>query len=957
MPPEDVVETKPETLIPAEPEIFPGNNEIAAFLQAYDWASTELGPPEQWPQALKTAVYIALTSRFPLWVGCGKDLHIVYNEGFVQVLADKHPWAAGRPVKEVWHEVWDVISPMLTGVLEREEASWLEDSLLILQRKNNTPEETYFTYSYSPIKEENEIVGVFTTVAETTERVIGERRLKTLRDLGAQATSKIDSPEASCQEALKILVKAKLDVPYAALFLSDDSEKGNRFCEATYPDIDPTMWPVKEVMQTSTAQVLEGMANRAKILDPHWQRPIDRFIVLPLGSKGHKEGVRGVLVAGVSPLRPLDEEYRVFYELAANQIGTAITNANAAKALKESQEQHILVVQGANDGIWDWDFRTNKTYWNDRFLEMLGLDRAQVPETSSDFGWSLIHPDDLPKVQEAFKAHLEKRVPYKMELRMRHSSGEYRYIRATAQAAWDDEGKPLRIAGASADITEQKLAEQALFRSERQLQDFFDTASVGLHWIGPDGTILRANQAELDLLGYTAEEFVGRNIAEFHVDETVIDEMLARLCRDEKLQDYQARLRCKDGSIRHVLINSSVYWENGEFIHTRCFTRDVTELKKAAETIAESERRYRLLVSGITDYAIFMEDPQGFITSWDEGAQRMFGYSAEEILGQPFSRFHLPEDIQAGLMQKELETASKEGRIETEGWRLRKDGSTFRAKAVLRAVYDENNNLIGFAKIVQDITEQKRAEEELLSYSQLLRRSNKELEEFATIASHDLQAPLRKVMTFSDMLRSVTEGQLPKEAEEYIDRIQKGTGRMQELITDLLSLSRVTRNVNPFKPTDLSAVVAEILEDLDLAIQEKKAVIELGELCTLDADTSQLKQLFSNLIGNALKFTVEGQVPKIQISSRIINQCCEITVKDNGIGFKPELNERIFKAFERAHGNTVYPGTGIGLTIVKKIVERHSGTIQANGLPNEGAIFTIRLPLKQEKHARQEAIR
>jgi PAS domain S-box-containing protein len=248
-------------------------------------------------------------------------------------------------------------------------------------------------------------------------------------------------------------------------------------------------------------------------------------------------------------------------------------------------------------------------------------------------------------------------------------------------------------------------------------------------------------------------------------------------------------------------------------------------------------------------------------------------------------------------------------------------------------------------KLTQDLII---SEQETRSYAARLERSNKELEDFATIASHDLQAPLRKIITFSDMLRSSLEGQLSEQSEDFIARIQRGTGRMQSLIADLLALSRITRQGNPFQPTDLQQVMAQVLEDMDLQSAEAKATIEIGPLATIDADANQLRQVFNNLIGNALKFTRPGVLPHIKIHATVAGGWCEIAVQDNGIGFNPEMNEKIFKVFERLHAESTYPGTGIGLTIVRKIVERHHGMIQANGIPGEGAIFSLRLPLKQE---------
>jgi PAS domain S-box-containing protein len=315
------------------------------------------------------------------------------------------------------------------------------------------------------------------------------------------------------------------------------------------------------------------------------------------------------------------------------------------------------------------------------------------------------------------------------------------------------------------DITERKQAEQALRasmealrQSQAELEDFFENSTVGLHWVDANGIVVRANRAELEMLGYSAEEYIGHSIAEFHADPDVIADILHRLMSGQVLEDYQARLRCKDGSLRQVLISSSVLFKGGEFVHTRCFTRDITdkfiaeaerrraaeeaqmaaELRSALEALKESEERFRLLVEQVQDYAIFLLDPEGNITTWNAGAQRFKGYTAAEIIGQHFSRFYSQDDIARRHPWNELEIARREGRYEEEGWRVRKDGSRFWASVVITALRDEEGKLRGFAKVTRDITEHRQREQEK--------------------AAASLAEQQRRVLR--DVLASVTEGRL-----------------------------------------------------------------------------------------------------------------------------------------------------------------------------------------------------
>jgi len=347
--------------------------------------------------------------------------------------------------------------------------------------------------------------------------------------------------------------------------------------------------------------------------------------------------------------------------------------------------------------------------------------------------------------------------------------------------------------------------------------------------------------------------------------------------------------------------------------------------------------------------AIITIDAEGKVVEWNTAAERILGYSRKEVLDQyHMAELIIPESLRASHYQGIAHyLATGEGPILgklLELPALRSDGTEIMVELTVTRV--PNVNPLLFTGTLRDITARKLAESKLLSYTQRLAQSNQELEDFATIASHDLQAPLRKVIIFGDMLRSSTEGILSDECVDYINRIQKSSGRMQDLITDLLALSRITRKANPFEPTNLNAIVAEVLEMLDINIQESKAQITVGDLCTVEADASQMKQVFTNLIGNSLKFTQPGVRPKISIQSIRNGQQYDIRIQDNGIGFDTEFNELIFKVFERLHGVT-YPGTGIGLTIVKKIMERHHGTVSASGKPKQGATFILSLPVKQ----------
>ncbi|HYF30886.1 MAG TPA: ATP-binding protein [Chitinophagaceae bacterium] len=372
-----------------------------------------------------------------------------------------------------------------------------------------------------------------------------------------------------------------------------------------------------------------------------------------------------------------------------------------------------------------------------------------------------------------------------------------------------------------------------------------------------------------------------------------------------------------------------------------------TELQK--ETQKQDEERYRRMIEEIEDYAIILLNAEGIIQNWNMGAEKIKGYSADEVIGKSFRIFYTPQDQATGLPETLLEKAATEGRAAFEGWRKRKDGSVFWGNIVITALHDNAGHIIGFTKVTRDLTEKKIAEDKVREYAEQLEKKNKELEEFTYVASHDLKEPLRKIITFGDLLNVNCKSSGDSKAIDYIARMQDAANRMMSLIDDLLQLSQVGSNAQAFTLTDLNEIVDRVTQDLEPSIVEKNAKIIVDKLPSMFAKPLQMQQLFQNLIANALKFN-DKDVPVIHITTASLpegdyaGEYLRILVKDNGIGFDAEDAVRIFDAFHRLHGRSAYSGSGIGLAICKKIVELHNGTIEATGEKGVGATFTIDLP-------------
>ncbi|MFL5764063.1 MAG: sensor histidine kinase [Bacteroidia bacterium] len=363
----------------------------------------------------------------------------------------------------------------------------------------------------------------------------------------------------------------------------------------------------------------------------------------------------------------------------------------------------------------------------------------------------------------------------------------------------------------------------------------------------------------------------------------------------------------------------------------------VEELDFRIKKLTESEERFRIIVQEVKDYAIFMLDPDGYIMSWNKGAENIKGYTASEIVGQHFSVFYTDEEIERKEPEYNLEMTRKLGRYRSEGWRKRKNGKLFWAEVSFNALYDAAGKLKGFAKVTKDNTAQKMADYALREKSEELARSNSELEQFAYVASHDLQEPLRMVTSYVQLLAKRYKGKLDEDADEFIGFAVDGSNRMRILINSLLEYSRVNRE-KPFEMIDVNALLAEMQQVLSNQIEENHVSIVTTELPTIFGDQVLISQLFQNLISNAIKFKSDRK-PEIRISCKTMENEYLFSVADNGIGIQKEYSDKIFVIFQRLHSKEQYPGTGIGLAICKKIVERHGGRIWVESEPGKGSTF------------------
>jgi PAS domain S-box-containing protein len=494
--------------------------------------------------------------------------------------------------------------------------------------------------------------------------------------------------------------------------------------------------------------------------------------------------------------------------------------------------------------------------------------------------------------------------------------------------------------GIQRDISDRKQSEENLRQSQQDLTDFVENAIVCLHWVASDGTIVWANQAELDLLGYTREEYIGHSITEFHADQTAIEDILQKLLSDQPVRDYETDLRCKDGSIRHVLIDSNSSWRNDKFVRTRCFTRDITDRKHAEEALRQSEQRLQSMLDNSTA-VIYMKDTQGRYMMINHSYEALFHLDRNTVKGKTDQDI-FPKEIADAFQANDREVIAAGIALEKEEVAPQDDGlHTF--ISIKFPLFDTEGKIYAVCGMSTDISDRKQAEIELQNQKQELARSNHELQQFAYVASHDLQEPLRMITSYLELLERRYKGQLDDKADKFIAYAVDGATRMQTLINDLLSYSRLGMRGQEFESVDCAKILRNVLTNLQVAIAQSSAVVTYDSLPQLNADPSQLTQLFQNLLSNAIKFRRDDP-PQIHIGVKCINDKWLFSVCDNGMGIDTQYMDRIFIIFQRLQSRTEYPGTGIGLAVCKKIVERHQGRLWVESQLGQGSTFHFTLP-------------
>ncbi len=657
------------------------------------------------------------------------------------------------------------------------------------------------------------------------------------------------------------------------------------------------------------------------------------------------------------------------------------------RRIAESEERFRTMAESSEILIAVSDETGNVTYYNKAWTKLTGRPSTEFLK----LGWvDLVHPDDIDMYVNKYREAFGRKGSFSGEFRIRNKDGDYSWLLANCPPRFREDGSFAGYISSSIDITDLRRSGEALQESENRLNIVIEASELGTWELNVKTSEVKYSPRYLQILGYEKDAKIKHKqiISHLHPDDLPIREAAFSEAFETAYLLYETRIIWNDKSIHWIEERGKVFYDASGMPEKIMGTiRDITSDKIHQQKLEESEKRFRNLVmfspvpnailKGV-DHIVEIANSALLNTIWRKKESEVTGKKIfdlfPELLKQKYAAL-LEEVYTTGKVHSEYESL-----MTVNG----NDGErSFYLDYEYAPVYEADNTISGIKITAIDVTEkvearkkieesenklrilsnslEKQVQERTLELEQKnsdLEKMNKELQSFAYISSHDLQEPLRKIQTFATRLIEKEFDNLSEKGKDHFKRMQVAAERMQTLIDDLLAYSRTNITGRNFERINLGKIIEEVKDDLQESIEEKHAVIEATELCDVTIIPFQFRQLIQNLISNSLKFTLPGQVPHIIIRSTIIDTLpikeiknpvaklyCHITVSDSGIGFEQQYAKKIFDLFQRLHSKTEFPGTGIGLAIVKKIVDNHNGYITATGENNKGATFEIYVPV------------
>jgi signal transduction histidine kinase len=953
-----------------------------------------------------------------MFVWWGPDLINLYNDAYRSILGGKHPEVLGMPASDVWAEIWDQVGPRAAKAMQDNEGTY-DESLLLIMERNGYPEETYYTFSYSPVPgDTGGPGGIICANTDDTRRIIGERQLMTLKDLGKHLPDSISDKDVY-DRTITILKENPADFPFACIYRADLKAGTLEMAGKTDPyigdDVLPASlqiesglaadWKFDQAIYTNKSRTVNGLKDKyGQLPSGNWTISPDKALVIPIVQSG-QECPFALLIVGLSPYRQLDEKYHSFFQLVADQVAGGIVNVHTVEEARKKAEA-LMEIDRAKTAFFSnisHEFRTPLTLMLGPLEELLAQREASLT-AGQEAHVSATHRNAL-RLLRLVNTLLDFSRIEADRIQVRYSpvnlSRLTEDIASTFRAAIEHAGlrfvvtcNPLTTgAYVDSDMWEKIILNLLSNAFKYTLQG---SITVSLEQVD-DNAILRVKDTGVGIppeeIPHMFERFhrvrytKGRTYEGTGIGLSLVKELVllhggeikvesehgagttftvsiplgsTHLPEDRVMED---KYEVYESALSDIYVNEAFHLghENGTSVNGNA--RDGEE--KARVLIVDDNADMRDYLQRLLEKQYSVDTA----ANGREALEKISAYPPELVVSDIMMPemdgiqllHHIKNEPATSSLPVILVSARAGEDAKIEGYDIGADDyltKPFSAKELLARVRVQirisrlHQQAIGILQQSTDELE-KKVEERTAE----LVRKNSELEQFAYIASHDLQEPLRKIRTFSELLQKGLEKGTP--VDSYFEKIQSATARMAQLINDVLNYSRLSNTDLQFVSTNLNTVLQQVKVDFDLFIEQKQARIESNDLPAVKGIPLQLVQLFTNLIGNSLKFSDKQPLiritgTKLQPSERAFYPelhddiaYVKLEFSDNGIGFEQQFAEKIFTVFQRLNESRLYAGTGIGLALCKKIVENHHGAIKAEGRRHEGATFTVILPADQ----------
>ncbi len=1005
-------------------QIFPGRTEMARRMRELDWSATPLGPPELWPQSLRTSVSTCLDCAFPIVLWWGPQLSILYNDEYAQLLGpEKHQWALGRPGAEVWAEIWDVISPMLAQVVSRAEPTRSRDLLLHVDR--GYPEEAYFSFSYSPIRAEDGTVGgVFCPVIETTEKVIGERRLRTLRDLAARCKG-AESEHAVCAAAASVLSANPHDVPFALIYRIDESESAALLTSTAgispgTPASPPRVplgvegdgvWSLAAAARSGRA-LLVSDTDRFEVLPTGaWKGTPHSALILPVLLPG-SERPRAILVAAVSPMRALDDDYRTFFGLIASQIASGFADADAletertrAAALAELDRAKTVFFSNVSH-----EFRTPLTLMIGPLHDLLasagdlpgeaataidaahrnGLRLLKLVNTLLDFSRieagridASYQPSDLAALTTGLASVFRSAVE-KAGLRLVVDCEPLPDPIYVDRDMWEKIVLNL-LSNAFKFTFDGEIAVRLRWRNDHVLLEVSDTG-VGI----PAAEIGRVFERFHRVKNARARTHEGTGIGlalvhelvRLHGGSVAVASMEGRgTTFTVSVPTGMSHLPAdKIGASRQLssttlganpYVEEAMRWIPNE--DTASSPESVLEIPSAAGLGVPSAR---VVVADdnadMREYLSRLLRPHYVVETFADGQDALERISASppdlvvtDVMMPRLDGFGLLAAIRGSDETRALPVIVLSARA---GEEARIEGLNAGADDYVVKPFSARELLARIASQLELARVRTETEQAIARSERRLRDADRRKDEFLALLAHELRNPLAPIRTGLELIR--ISGDRAATVRRVRPMMERQVSHMVRLIDDLLDVSRITSGKIGLKrvPTNAAELIQSAIDAQRAAVDDSGLTLTIGlpdATCVVDVDPTRFIQVLSNVVHNAVKFTPAPGT--IHVSAHVERAPqgdgdeLVIAVADSGMGISSEMLPRVFDLFAQGEQpmSRTQSGLGIGLALARRLIEMHGGRIevQSDG-PGSGSRFVIRLPVSEraaEAHATSRA--